>query len=105
MIFLHLGLSLLILKLNKLKFTKRANYLPSGSDNKGELGLGLNEDVTGGFGVSLFLDDIQFGGCVLLGVLNGVGSSEHSLFAAVLLVGFTLSFERSEELGVSGLFL
>lgn len=73
----------------------------SDSDDEGDLGLGLNEEVTSLLGVTLALDELGISGGVLLGVLLGVSGSGGSLGLAVSLgVGAVLG-EGSEHLSVT----
>ena len=98
MIFLGLGASLLIL-LNRLEFRQN---LPSGTDNKCDLGLGFDEEVSCGFGSSLISDKFGVSSGQFGGVLSGLGS-------LLLAYGSTGSFNFSAlvslllgEIGISG---
>jgi hypothetical protein len=79
--------------------------LPTSSDDKGDLGLSLDEDVSIGLGLSLGVDEGLVSSGVLLGVLLGVGGSSSSLGSTVLLVGLALSLESGLKFGISGLLL
>ena len=77
----------------------------SDSDDKCNLGLGFDEEVSGLLGTSLGFDECLVGGGVLTSVLLGILSGEGSLFGALLLGGFTSSLLGSEKLGVAGRLL
>jgi len=95
MIFLGLGASLLILKTNNGLEIETGEYLPSSSDDKGNLGLGLNVEVAGGFSVTLGLDGSGISGGVLVLVLLGFGGE---VFAGLDTLG--LGFGTSLDGGV-----
>jgi hypothetical protein len=77
----------------------------SDSDNEGNLGLGLYEEVSGFLGLSSGIDEGLVSGGVLLGVLLGVGGLDLSLDGALLLVGITLGLEGGEDFGITGQLL
>jgi hypothetical protein len=77
----------------------------SDSDDKCNLGLGFDEEVSGLLGTSLGFDECLVGGGVLTSVLLGILSGEGSLFGALLLGGFTSSLLGSEKLGIAGRLL
>jgi len=47
----------------------------SGPDDKGDLGLGLDKEVSGGLGITLVLDEFAVSFSILLDVLFSVASS------------------------------
>ena len=77
----------------------------SGSDNEGDLGLGVNVEVAGLLGSALGINNGLVGVLVLLGVLGGVGSGDLSGLSAGLLLGGTVVGKGLEELSVSLLLL
>ena len=79
--------------------------LPSGSDDEGDLGLSINEEVSGSLGGSLGIDELLVGLGVLSSVLLGGLGSGLSGGGAILLGLLTGSNTGLEELGVSGLLL
>jgi len=81
------------------------DYLPTSSDDKGDLGLSLDEDVSVGLGLALGIDEGLVSSGVLLSVLLSVGGSNRSLGGTVLLVGLALSLESGLKFGISGLLL
>jgi hypothetical protein len=86
-------------------FNELIEYLPSGSDNEGDLGLGVNVEVAGLLGSALGINNGLVGVLVLLGVLGGVGSGDLSGLSAGLLLGGTVVGKGLEELSVSLLLL
>lgn len=103
MIFFCFGASLLIL--HGALFSKICRYLPSGSDDEGDLGLGVNVEVSFLLGGSLGIDNILVGLGVLGGVLLGSFSGSLSSGGAILLGLLTSLDAVSEQLGVSSLLL
>ena len=88
-----------------LKQRYKERYLPSGSDNKGNLGFWFYEEIALCLGVSLGVNDTSFLVLVLLVILCSISKNEFSLFSY-----FSLSIISSiliffQELGISGLFL
>lgn len=84
---------------------KDCGDLPSGSDDKGDLGLGVNEEGVS-IGVGTSVSDLVG---ILLGILSGVlgssvGSGLSGLSTVLLLIS-ALFDGGSEDLGVSSLFL
>ena len=82
-----------------------SEYLPSNSDDKSDLGLSLDEEVSSLLGGSLALDQVSIGlvvlGVVFLGVFLGLGSGSLSIG-----LGFGTSVgECLGKLGISGLLL
>ncbi len=73
----------------------------SNSDNKSNLGLGFDKEVSGLLGVTLGSDKCLISSSVLVGVLLCVLVSDGSLFSALFLGGITVGFVSSEELGGS----
>lgn len=80
-------------------------YLPSDSDDKGNLSLTLNEEGSLSLGVSLSLDESGISVGVLLEVLGGVLLSNLSRGGSVLLGLLSGLLEGLEKLGISGLLL
>ena len=79
--------------------------LPSGTDDEGDLGLGVNVEVAGLLGGALGINDALVSLSVLSGVLGGVGSGDLASFGTSLLVGGALVDDLLEELSVSLLLL
>lgn len=106
MIFFCFGGSLLILNKNTLLVHKIMEcHIPSGSDDEGDLGLGVNIEVSFLLGGSLGINDILVFLGVLSCVLLGVLGSNLSGGSTILLSSSTGINTGLEELGVSGLFL
>ena len=80
--------------------TERVN-LPSGTHDEGDLGLGVNVEVAGLLGSALGINESLVGICVLLGVLDGVGSGDLAGLGTGLLLSGTSVGEVLEELSVS----
>jgi len=77
----------------------------SGSDNKSDLGLSVNVEVSSLLGGTLGINDGLVGISVLLGVLGGIGSCGLAGSGTILLVLGALISHSLEELGVSLLLL
>ena len=82
-----------------------ARYLPASSDNKGKLGLAFDEEVAGGLGLALGVNESLVSSGVLLGVLLSVGGSGGSLGGALLLGSIAGSLVVGQQLGVSSALL
>ena len=80
-------------------------YLPSDPDDESNLGLGLDEELVLGLGISLVSDELLIGSLVLLEVLLGILHGEISGGLARLGGFGSLSLEGGETLGISGLLL
>ena len=80
-------------------------YLPSGSDNKGNLGFWFYEEIALCLGLSLVVDNTSFLVLVLLIVLLGILKNEFSLFRSFSLSLISSLLVFFQELGVSGLLL
>lgn len=81
------------------------NGLPSGSNDKGDLGLALDEEAAVLLGGPPGLDQALFGFLVLGGVLLGVGSVDFSLLGSLLFGLHKIIFSSFCEFGVSSSFL
>lgn len=84
---------------------KTACYLPTSSNDKGNLGLSFNEEVSGFLGIALGVNEGLVGSGILSSVLLSIGSSGSSLGGTILLGCLTVSLELSEALGISGALL
>ena len=80
---------------------KLARYLPTSSDTESNLGLAFNEEVAGGLGLALGVNEGLVGSCVLLSVLLSVGGSGGSLGRTLLLGSIAGSLVVREQLGIS----
>ena len=80
-------------------------YLPSGSDNERNLGLGRHEVTSFRFGVSLGINLILVGLCVLFGVLLGIRGGGSSCLDTVGLSLVAFRLVECHQLGVSSLLL
>jgi hypothetical protein len=74
----------------------------TGTDNEGDLGLGLNEEVTFLLGLALIVDKLLVSGGVLKSVLLGVVVSDLALLGTLLLGSGAGGLEGGEHLGVTG---
>lgn len=77
----------------------------SDSDDKCNLSLWFNEEVSGLLCASLGVDKCFIGSGVLVGVLLSILGSESSLLGTVLLGGIAFGFASSEKFGVTGRLL
>jgi hypothetical protein len=77
----------------------------AGTDNKGNLGLGLNKDGTILLGGTLIVNELLVSGGVFLGVLLGVSDGSGLLGGTFLLEFSALGSQGSEELGITSTLL
>ena len=77
----------------------------SDSDDKCNLGLGFDEEISSLFGASLGINECLVSGGVLTGVLLSVLGGDGSLGSTFLLCGFTSGFLGSQKLGITGRLL
>lgn len=80
-------------------------YLPSSSNDKGDLGLSINVEVSGLLGGALGINNILVGLSVFCGVLDGVGSGDGSGSSTCFLLSGASVSELLHELGISLLLL
>jgi len=80
-------------------------YLPSGPDDKRDLSLSLNVEVSSLLGGTLGIDESLVGISVLLGVLGGIIGGDLASCGAGSLIGGALIGQGLKELGVSLLLL
>lgn len=79
-----------------------ASDLPSDSNEEGNLGLALDEELSLSLGISLVSDELSIGSLVLLEVLLGIGGSELSSLGGGLLSGSSGSNSGVSSLLISG---
>ena len=80
-------------------------YLPSSSNDKGDLGLSVNVEVSGLLGGALGINNILVGLSVFCGVLDSVGCGDGAGSSACLLLSGASVSELFHELGISLLLL
>ena len=119
MIFLHLGESLLILKVKSdtpmlvshMEIEKRSTpncklyYLPSGSDNKRDLCFGRKEEMSFSLGSSLGIDQLLVFFFVLSGVLLSTFEGSFPSSSTIFLELFALGLAGCEQFRISSLLL